>query len=134
MVRKRGTAIIKNQRGGVLLVEEENGLLLLPGGGCSKDESRRSAACRETEEELGVKVVNSRFLFRHLEEGDECYEFRGKLIQNHHTVFRVWIEGAPTPCEEIVGVRWWYPSDHGDCPNLSPACRRILQRYFERAR
>lgn len=125
--RRRGTAIITNRQGGILVVEEKNGMFLLPGGGCDAGESRRAAACRELVEETGLQALNTQFLFRYLEEGADLYEFRGKMIQNHHTVFRVWVKGTPQPSHEIAGIRWWYP---GDEINLSPASDRIIQKFL----
>jgi ADP-ribose pyrophosphatase YjhB (NUDIX family) len=75
---------------------------------------------REVEEEIGLKVVSSRYLFTHNDSED-------KRIRNLHKVFLVKVKGTPKPDgHEVKHIAYWKP---GSDINLSNTTRLLIEKY-----
>ncbi len=125
-IRQRGTAIVHTPEG-IVLVMERNGILSLPGGGVEHGESPQEAACRELEEETGLKALTScaQYLFTHL---GGPYQFKGQIYQNQHYVCLVKATGTIQIDSEILGVCFYQPEDK---LLVSKSTQQILNRYIQ---
>jgi ADP-ribose pyrophosphatase YjhB (NUDIX family) len=109
--RRRGTAIIEDQRGILVVTHGEDGIYLLPGGGARQDELQIIAAIRELREETGLYPIEVKYLFTHLKA----------------KVFAMKVKGTPKPCNEIRKIEWYQP---GSRVNVSGNTRAIINRYL----
>jgi 8-oxo-dGTP diphosphatase len=105
-VRKKGTAIY-----------------MLPGGKREPGEGDIEALTRELAEELGVRLTSAEKLgtFQALAANEPGAKVRSD-------VYRVTVEGRPTPGAEIADMLWIEPGDPGEAP-LAPLLRdHVLPR------
>jgi 8-oxo-dGTP diphosphatase len=110
--RRRGTAIIENQKGILVVTHSNGGVYLLPGGGAREKELQIMAAIRELKEETGLYPIEVRYLFTHLKA----------------KIFVMKAKGTPRPCNEIKKIAWYQPGSH---INVSGNTRAIIDRYLQ---
>lgn len=93
---KRRATVICERDGNVLLVARERGRWAFPGGRQKAGEEIASTAIRELEEETGLHVFSSHYLF----------QFRG--LRTRHFVFIVRLpeNSEPVPSNEIARCQW----------------------------
>lgn len=114
MKRRRGTAIIENEKG-ILLVSGIFKKFNLPGGGVKKNESQMQAVIREVKEETGIEPYFAMVLFRH----------ESKL--NNHFVYYIKAKGEPKPRREIFHIAY---SKNKDI-RISKTTGRIILKYLD---
>jgi 8-oxo-dGTP pyrophosphatase MutT (NUDIX family) len=127
-IRRRGAAIVETKKG-ILVVAWEKGDFMIPGGGAHFWETRRMAAKRELEEETGLKVKSSKFLFKYI--GPEHKNKKGKLQRNNAKVFLMNVEGNPKALNEIKRIGYWKP---GSKIKLMKGAQMALDIYLGKFR
>ena len=96
--RKRNRATLLVTKDGKLLLVRERGARhwSLPGGGMEKGEPPLTAACRELDEETGLRVLESVFLFDY------------ETPSQHHHVCLLTADGTvELQLKELGDFRWW---------------------------
>ena len=123
-IRKRGTIILKTQRG-ILVVQEPNGSWSLPGGGIEKNESDVEGALRELREETTVKGKRANYQFD--TRGNVHRNRQGQRYVNLYKIYEVTeYENQPKPSNEIRKIRYWKPEKD---MRLTSTTERILDIY-----
>jgi 8-oxo-dGTP diphosphatase len=123
--RRRGSVIVDTPKG-IMVVSGRKKLFILAGGGASKKESRKDAAIRELEEETGLKIKNTRYLFKH--KGSVHKSYSGGYFRDHNKVFLVETIGTPKPQHEIKHIAYY--SKDSDI-NISKTTKKIIDAYLE---
>jgi len=121
IVRRRGTAIIDTPEG-ILVVSGRRKLFILPGGGAEHEETREKATMREIEEETGLKVISSEYLFTH-------HDPKDRKIRNLHKVFLVKVKGrSKADGHEVKYIAYWKPDSD---LNISNTTKLLIKKYYE---
>jgi 8-oxo-dGTP diphosphatase len=100
-VRLGVNAVVVDRIGQVLLARREAPPIWnLPGGGVEAGETPWDAACRETAEEVGLKVVIDRLtgVYDRSPDGDPVLVFLVRVVGGH-----------PTPSAETTEIGWFVP-------------------------
>ena len=117
IVRRRGTAIIDTPDG--ILVVAGRKRFILPGG-AHKGETREKATMRGVEEETGLRVISSKYLFTHHDPED-------RKIRNLHKVFLVKVKGKAKPDRhEVKHITYW---KEGSEITLSNTTKVLIEKY-----
>jgi ADP-ribose pyrophosphatase YjhB (NUDIX family) len=125
--RQRGTIIVPSPEG-ILLVLEKSGVFSLPGGALEIGEDPGVGACRELEEETGLRCVGEPlFLFT---QPGRPYWFGAELFQNTHIVYQAIAQGEIKIDPEIRGIAYYNPGAYS--LRMTHATQRILDRFEER--
>jgi len=123
--RRRGTAIVVTDEG-ILVVGGRRNLYMLPGGAANKHESRRKAAIRELQEETGLKVLESTYLFSY--KGGPHRDCKGRgHFRDCHKVFLIKAEGAPKPQKEVKRVAFFNKDSN---LRLSHSTREMIEMFL----
>ncbi len=125
-------ALIKNNNNQLLLVRRDRqpaiGQLDLPGGFVDPGESIEDALRREIHEELGVSLLNARYLCSAPNE----YIFSGFKVRTSDIAFECQVDHTPTHASDDVRSLEWTP-----IANVRPAdmafssIREIVSKYVQ---
>lgn len=125
--RIRGTALVDTSKGILLVRTKTSGDFILPGGGGEQGETPEQAMSRELKEETGLVAQEHRYLFglKGSIFKDDMHS-KGKLTQNHHSVFLVKARGRPKPMSETVEIAYYKP---GSKIKIGKNSARIIGKY-----
>ena len=125
-LRRRGAALIKNNKG-ILLVSHTGKSFHLPGGGSARKESREKAMKREIFEELNLRVKKSKYLFEHTGKKYLYYSRKKPQVyaKDETKLFEVSVAGKIQPKNEVKYYIFWTPSTR---VNLNYDTQMILQK------
>ncbi len=125
-------ALIKDNNNRLLLVQRDRepaiGKLDLPGGFVDPGESIEDALRREIHEELGVSVINARYLYSAPNE----YIFSGYKVRTSDMAFECQVDHTPDHASDDVRSLQWTPlTDVHPSDMAFSSIREIVSKYLQ---
>lgn len=124
--QQRARVIVRNERNEILLVKTWIGHRpwSLPGGGVGRKETSLTAARRELEEEIGLRLPSEKFQYV---ETIRIHDYEAPIFAV--TVAKDQVDFAKCDPHEITHIGWY---DAQDLPEVAPAVAEIIGKLGRR--